>query len=31
VKWVDPLRKWVEENRQPVTGRLEAEELQSLR
>ena len=31
VKWVEPLRKWVEENRQPVTGRLEAEELQSLR
>ncbi len=30
VKWVEPLRKWVEENRQPVTGRLEAEELQSL-
>jgi len=31
VKWVEPLRKWVEENRQPVTGRLEAEELQGLR
>jgi hypothetical protein len=31
VKWAEPLRKWVEENRQPVTGRLEAEELQSLR
>jgi hypothetical protein len=31
VKWVEPLRKWVEENRQPVTGRLEAEELLSLR
>jgi hypothetical protein len=31
VKWVEPLRKWVEENRQPVTGRLEADELLSLR
>jgi hypothetical protein len=31
VKWVEPLRKWVEENRQPVTGRLEAEELLKLR
>ncbi|MBE3066982.1 MAG: hypothetical protein IMZ73_06080 [Chloroflexi bacterium] len=31
VKWVEPLRKWVEENRQPVTGRLEADELQGLR
>lgn len=31
VKWAEPLRKWVEENRQPITGRLEAEELQSLR
>jgi len=30
VKWVEPLRKWVEENRQPVTGRLTAEELLSL-
>jgi hypothetical protein len=31
VKWAEPLRKWVEENRQPVTARLEAEELQELR
>jgi hypothetical protein len=31
VKWFEPLRKWVEENRQPVTGLLEAEELQELR
>jgi len=31
VKWVEPLRKWVEENRKPITGRLEAEELQKLR
>ena len=30
VKWVEPLRKWVKKNRNPVTGRLEAEELQSL-
>ncbi len=27
VKWTEPLRKWVGENRQPVTARLEAEEL----
>ncbi len=31
VNWVKPLRKWVEENRQPVSGRLEVEELLSLR
>jgi hypothetical protein len=31
VKWVEPLRKWVKENRQPVTGRLEAEELQRIK
>ncbi len=31
VKWVEPLRKWVEENRNPVSARLEAEELQKLR
>ncbi|MCL4352103.1 MAG: hypothetical protein M1318_05590 [Firmicutes bacterium] len=30
VKWTEPLRKWVTENRQPITGRLEAEELQKL-
>jgi hypothetical protein len=30
VKWVEPLRKWVEENRQPLTTRLEAEELLKL-
>ena len=30
VKWVEPLRKWVEENRQPLTGQLEAEELLGL-
>ena len=27
VKWVEPLRKWVKENQQPVTGHLSAEEL----
>jgi hypothetical protein len=31
VKWTAPLREWVEENRQPVTARLEAEELKRLR
>lgn len=31
VKWFVPLRKWVEKNRNPITTRLEAEELQSLR
>jgi hypothetical protein len=30
VKWVEPLRKWVAANRNPVTARLEAEELQKL-
>lgn len=30
VKWVEPLRKWVKENRQPVVGRLSAEELLKL-
>jgi hypothetical protein len=30
VKWVEPLRKWVKENRQPVIGRLSAEELLKL-
>jgi hypothetical protein len=31
VKWVEPLRKWVEDNRNPINGWLEAEELQSLK
>jgi hypothetical protein len=30
VKWVEPLRKWVEENRQPVQGLLTAEDLAEL-
>jgi hypothetical protein len=30
VRWVEPLRRWVQENLQPVTGRLEAEELLNL-
>jgi hypothetical protein len=30
VKWVEPLRKWVEHNRKPITTRLEAEELHRL-
>ena len=30
VKWSQPLRKWVAENRNPITSRLEAEELQEL-
>jgi hypothetical protein len=30
VKWVEPLRAWVAENRNPVRGRLEAEELTKL-
>jgi hypothetical protein len=30
VKWVEPLRKWVKQNRQPITGRLQAEELQRI-
>lgn len=30
VKWVEPLRRWVEKNRQPVTAKLEAEELAEL-
>ena len=30
VKWTQPLRKWVAENRQPVVGRLKAEELLAL-
>ncbi|MGZ6347629.1 MAG: hypothetical protein ACXWNC_08720 [Anaerolineales bacterium] len=30
VKWVEPLRKWVKENRHPVKGRLSAEELLKL-
>jgi len=27
VKWVEPLREWVAKRRNPVTARLEAEEL----
>jgi hypothetical protein len=30
VKWVEPLRKWVKSNRQPVIGQLDAEELLGL-
>jgi hypothetical protein len=30
VKWVEPLRNWVKENRQPVFGRISAEELLKL-
>jgi hypothetical protein len=30
VKWSDPLRNWVAANRNPVTARLEAEELEML-
>jgi hypothetical protein len=30
VRWVEPLREWVERNRNPVTARLEAEELLAL-
>ncbi len=30
VKWAEPLRKWVAKNRNPVTARLEAEELANL-
>ena len=30
VSWAEPLRKWVQENRQQITSRLEAEELKSL-
>jgi hypothetical protein len=30
VKWVEPLRKWVKENPEPVTGCLSAEELLKL-
>jgi hypothetical protein len=30
VKWANPLRQWVEKNRQPVTTRLEAPELLKL-
>ena len=30
VKWVEPLRKWVEENRQPIQGLLTAEDLAEL-
>jgi hypothetical protein len=30
VKWVEPLREWVEENRQPVQGLLTAEDLAEL-
>jgi len=31
VKWVEPLRQWVRENRMPITGWLEAEELLTLK
>jgi len=30
VKWAEPLRKWVAQNRNPVTARLDAEELVNL-
>jgi hypothetical protein len=30
VKWAEPLRKWVQENRQPLHARLSAEEIGSL-
>jgi hypothetical protein len=30
LNWAEPLRKWVTENPQPITGRLEAEELLDL-
>jgi hypothetical protein len=30
VKWADPLRKWVNANRHPITGRLEVEDLLNL-
>ena len=30
VKWSEPLRKWVDENRQPLHSRLNAEELSNL-
>jgi hypothetical protein len=30
VKWVEPLRKWVKENQQPIIERLSAEELLKL-
>ena len=30
VKWVEPLRKWVNENQHPLTERLDAEELLNL-
>ncbi|MGA2489310.1 MAG: hypothetical protein ABSF99_03855, partial [Anaerolineales bacterium] len=30
VKWAEPLRKWVRENRQPVQAHLGAEEMGSL-